>query len=184
MRAANTHNTKAGAVCVLLVLLVLAVFGQTAHFGFVNYDDDKNVYAEPDRGKRIVHGGGGLGLHPRAGRQLGSADHPFPHAGLPALRDQRRRTSFGQCPPARRDGGAAVSGVAADDREPVAQRLCGGGVRRPSVAGGIGGLGLRTQGCVERPILRADHRGLCPQRAPAILGRPDCGDCCFLPWDF
>jgi hypothetical protein len=32
------------AVCVILVLLVAAVFGQTVHFEFVNYDDQKNVY--------------------------------------------------------------------------------------------------------------------------------------------
>jgi len=31
-------------VCVLLVLAVLAVFGQTAHFEFVNYDDPAYVY--------------------------------------------------------------------------------------------------------------------------------------------
>ena len=35
------------AVCVILVLLVAAVFGQTAHFEFVNYDDQKNVYENP-----------------------------------------------------------------------------------------------------------------------------------------
>ena len=34
-------------VCVVLVLLVVAVFGQTVGFGFVNYDDDMNVYANP-----------------------------------------------------------------------------------------------------------------------------------------
>ena len=31
-------------VCVFLVLAVLAVFGQTAHFGFVNFDDSLYVY--------------------------------------------------------------------------------------------------------------------------------------------
>jgi tetratricopeptide (TPR) repeat protein len=32
---------------VLLFLLVMAVFGQTRHFEFVSYDDDKNVYQNP-----------------------------------------------------------------------------------------------------------------------------------------
>ena len=32
-------------ICVFLVAAVFAVFGQTAHFEFVNYDDDENVYA-------------------------------------------------------------------------------------------------------------------------------------------
>ncbi len=34
-------------ICGLLVLLVLAVFGQTVNFGFVNYDDQGNVYENP-----------------------------------------------------------------------------------------------------------------------------------------
>jgi tetratricopeptide (TPR) repeat protein len=34
-------------VCVLLAALVLAVFGQTIGFGFVNYDDGMNVYSVP-----------------------------------------------------------------------------------------------------------------------------------------
>ena len=35
------------AVCVFLVLLVIAVFGQTVRFGFVNYDDPDYVYENP-----------------------------------------------------------------------------------------------------------------------------------------
>jgi tetratricopeptide (TPR) repeat protein len=34
-------------VCVFLALAILAVFGQTAHFGFVNCDDNVNVYENP-----------------------------------------------------------------------------------------------------------------------------------------
>jgi tetratricopeptide (TPR) repeat protein len=44
MRSAAVRKTEGGAVCVFLALAVLAVFGQTTHFEFVNYDDDKNVY--------------------------------------------------------------------------------------------------------------------------------------------
>jgi tetratricopeptide (TPR) repeat protein len=33
--------------CVCLVLMVAAVFCQTARFGFINYDDDSNVYDNP-----------------------------------------------------------------------------------------------------------------------------------------
>ena len=35
------------AVCLLLVLATLAVYGQTAHYDFVNYDDDHYVYENP-----------------------------------------------------------------------------------------------------------------------------------------
>src|ERR1700678_3136588 len=34
-------------VCILLVLAVVAVFGQTRAFGFVNYDDQMYVYENP-----------------------------------------------------------------------------------------------------------------------------------------
>jgi tetratricopeptide (TPR) repeat protein len=34
-------------ICVVLVLLVVAVFGQTARFGFMNYDDEESVYSNP-----------------------------------------------------------------------------------------------------------------------------------------
>jgi Flp pilus assembly protein TadD len=39
--------TQVAGVCIALVLAVLAVFGQTAGFGFVNYDDGKYVYDNP-----------------------------------------------------------------------------------------------------------------------------------------
>ncbi len=38
---------QVAGVCILLVLGVLFVFGQTARFGFVNYDDEENVYLNP-----------------------------------------------------------------------------------------------------------------------------------------
>ncbi len=34
-------------VCALLLLAIGMVFGQTVHYGFVNYDDDQTVYANP-----------------------------------------------------------------------------------------------------------------------------------------
>jgi Tfp pilus assembly protein PilF len=35
------------AICVALLLAVLAVFAQTANFGFINYDDDLYIYENP-----------------------------------------------------------------------------------------------------------------------------------------
>ena len=43
----------------------------------------------------------------------------------------------------------------------MAQRVCGGGVRGASVAGGVGGVGVGAQGCVERVVFHADAVGLC-----------------------
>ena len=41
------QRCKAPAVCLLLAAITFAVFGQTAGFGFVNYDDDTYVYENP-----------------------------------------------------------------------------------------------------------------------------------------
>jgi Flp pilus assembly protein TadD len=44
------HTRKAvvdAAVCLLLVASVFAVYGQTAGFGFINFDDDEYVYENP-----------------------------------------------------------------------------------------------------------------------------------------
>jgi tetratricopeptide (TPR) repeat protein len=35
------------AVCLFLAVLVWAVFGQTLHYGFINFDDDQQVYENP-----------------------------------------------------------------------------------------------------------------------------------------
>ena len=38
---------RAAVLCLVLAAITFAVFGQTARFGFVNYDDDKYVYENP-----------------------------------------------------------------------------------------------------------------------------------------
>jgi tetratricopeptide (TPR) repeat protein len=43
----NPPDLPAVCVCAFLALAVLVVFGQTAHFDFVNYDDPENVSANP-----------------------------------------------------------------------------------------------------------------------------------------
>jgi len=58
-------------VCVLLVLAIAAVFGQTARFDFVNYDDNENVYEN-----RVVEKGlsskavGWAFTHPQTGNWI------------------------------------------------------------------------------------------------------------------
>ncbi len=46
-KAGDLQALQALCVCAFLALAVLAVFGQTAHFGFVDYDDPANVSANP-----------------------------------------------------------------------------------------------------------------------------------------
>ena len=52
-------NWEVGGICALLVILVLAVFGQTASFKFVDLDDGACVYANPVVSKGLA--GGAIG---------------------------------------------------------------------------------------------------------------------------
>src|SRR5215469_15907935 len=45
-RSPCTHGIKLG-ICVLLVAISVAVFGQTVRYQFVNFDDDVYVYNTP-----------------------------------------------------------------------------------------------------------------------------------------
>jgi tetratricopeptide (TPR) repeat protein len=46
-KAKSPEYLRVVCVCVFLALAVLAVFGQTRRFEFVNYDDNENVYENP-----------------------------------------------------------------------------------------------------------------------------------------
>ena len=46
-KARDPQAARVVCVCLFLALAVLAVFGQTAGFGFVGYDDRQNVYENP-----------------------------------------------------------------------------------------------------------------------------------------
>jgi protein O-mannosyl-transferase len=46
---ANSNNPRLIiGICIFLALIIWAVFGQTRHFSFVNYDDDRYVYNNSD----------------------------------------------------------------------------------------------------------------------------------------
>jgi tetratricopeptide (TPR) repeat protein len=64
-KTSNPQTWQAVCVCVFLALAVLAVFGQTVHFEFVNFDDQIYVYENPQLA-------GGL--------SLGSVAWAFTHA--------------------------------------------------------------------------------------------------------
>src|SRR5271170_4402268 len=44
-------------ICVALAVLVFGVFGQTVHFGFIDYDDDDYVYTNPVIAKGLTLAG-------------------------------------------------------------------------------------------------------------------------------
>jgi len=43
----NKHSPKVGGICILLVVLVFVVFGQTLRNQFINFDDNQYVYENP-----------------------------------------------------------------------------------------------------------------------------------------
>ena len=122
-RLAEHRGWRAAAVCVLLLLAVLLVFGQTLGQEFVNYDDDIYVYSRAARLGRLVVVGDRLGVYQWSAGRLVSAGDAFPHARLPALRLASGRTPFHQRFVARRFDGDAVFGPVANDRGTLAQRL-------------------------------------------------------------
>jgi len=52
MKNAAASDWRTFLICIGLIALVFTVFGQTIRFGFVNYDDDSRVYANPI----VLHG--------------------------------------------------------------------------------------------------------------------------------
>ena len=159
----QTHNRwLTFAVCLFLALAVWAVFGQTLHHEFVNYDDDVYVYENPAITQGLsLHGVVWTFTHDNGLGQW------LPLTALSHMLDcqlygpNRGRASSDQRPAPCRDCHPAVPGAAEDDRGAVAERLRGGGVCHSSVAGGIGGVGDGTQGCVERVVFHADPVGVC-----------------------
>ena len=96
----------------------------------------------------------------------------FAHAGLSTLRLGSRWASLNQRADSRRDRHTALPGLATNDWRALAQRLRGGGFCDPSLARGIGRVGVGTQGCAQRLILHADNwsvRALCAWR---MVGHP------------
>jgi hypothetical protein len=56
-------------ICLSLAAIVAVVFGQTLGFGFVNYDDNANVYDEPHITGGVTPGGLGWAFtHTQVGR--------------------------------------------------------------------------------------------------------------------
>ena len=163
-RRAGNYRSVIG-VCLFLLGAIWLVFGQTVRYGFINYDDDRYVFENP----QVIQGLNLKGIvwvftH-SVMANWDPIDDDVAHAGLPVLRFTRRWPSFDQSPAPCGNCHSPVSDFATDDSRPVAQRFCGGGVCHPSAAGGIRGLGGGTQGCFERTVLHAYDRGLCALRA-------------------
>ena len=161
---------RRAALCAFLLLAVVLVFGQTVSYDFVNFDDQDYVYENPQvtRGPDVAGASPGPSppAMPRNWHPLTWLSHMLDCQLYGLI---RRRASPDQRPAARRHRDPAVPGSLADDRRSLAQRLRGGRVRHPSVAGGIGGLGGGAEGRPERAVLHADPGGLRRLRPPSLL---------------
>ena len=85
---------RAPAVCLVLAAITFAVFGQTAGFGFVNYDDQEYVYQNPMVAKGFDPERSRLGVDLRKDRPLASVDVADAHGGLPGIWPAGGRSSF------------------------------------------------------------------------------------------
>src|SRR5437868_5133385 len=101
-----------------------------------------------------------MGLRSCRDGQLASANHHFPHAGLPTLRGEPRRTSFHECSLAHGCRNFALRGSLADDARNLAKRFRCCGLRDSSASRRIGGVGGRTKRRPQRGFLRAHYFGL------------------------
>jgi tetratricopeptide (TPR) repeat protein len=63
------RSWEVACICALLVIMVFVVFGQTVGHGFVNYDDDTNVYESPEITAGVsLHGIAWAFTHTQVGR--------------------------------------------------------------------------------------------------------------------
>ena len=159
------------AVCGLLLLAVWLVFGQTIDYGFVNYDDEMNLYGNPAIRQRPQRRRDSLGMDHHARKPVG-ADHLDVLSGrLPGLRSETRGLPSHERPSAQRHDHPAVPGSVANDRPALALCLCGRGLCGSSAARRIGRLAVGAEGLAQRAVLRADARGIRRVRSPPVLAQ-------------
>ena len=154
------RRTVLGA-CFLLALVVFFIFGRTRGYGFVNFDDGDYFSSN---------------YHVRAGLtwkgvlwafQTGYASNWHPLTWLSLMLDAQL---FGIGPAGPHlinvilhaaNASAVVSPAKTIHRHIMAQCFCRGGVCDSSAACGVGGVGVRAQGRVERVVLHADTVDVC-----------------------
>ncbi len=107
-----------------------------------------------------------MGTFPHLLLLLGTPAGALLHAGLPVLRALAGRLPFDKRSAPWRNGGPTVSGPEGNDGGALAQRIRSQCLCNPSIASGIGGVGHRAQGRIERIVFRADTRCVCKLRAP------------------
>ena len=161
LRAWFARHGAAAAVCGLLALLVAVVFGQTLWHDFLDMDDFEYVLNNPHVRERISIRGIAWAFTQRYAANW----HPL--TWISHMLDCQMYGLWA--------GGHHLTSVLLHAATAIllflalrrmtgrlgVQRPGGGAVCRPSPAGGVGGLGGRAEGRVERLVLRAHAVGLC-----------------------
>ena len=98
---------------------------------------------------------------------LASGDGFVAHGGLPTVWLEPLGTSPDQCAAARGQHDAALSVSVGSYRSALAERIGGGAIWVAPAACGIGGLGVRTEGCAQRVLRTTFLNRLRPLRAEA-----------------
>ena len=172
--AAQFERYAAPAVCGLLVLASWLVFGQTLHYGFVNYDDNVYVYENKAIAGGLSTAGIGWAVTTAHGNQWA------PLTWISYLVDYQL---YGLKPWGYHLTNLVLHALTAVLLFLILRRMTGAlgpapSWRRclPSIpARGIGGLGGGTKGGALRAVLRAHPRGVSALRPPPyscpILGR-------------
>src|SRR5690348_10992975 len=93
------------------------------------------------------------------------------HVGLPALWIKLRRPSSNEHIDSCLEHSAGLFCAKKIDRRRLAQFDCRTAIRIASIAGGIGGMDFRTQGCLKWNVLDADVMGLCKIRRSIKIRR-------------
>ena len=158
------------AVGIFLAIIVWAVFGQTIHHGFINYDDGIYVYQNPEVLAGLTWRGIRWAFTYTRDRALASGYLVFAHARCIGLGSPRRRPSSYQCAASHDDSDPALSGPKTNDGRVVAECCSRGSFCRPSTAGRIGRLDRGAQGCIERIVFRGHDSWLPALHSPAEFG--------------
>jgi len=132
------------AICLALVAITFAVFGQTLGHDFVNYDDPVYVSENPEIQSGLTFA------------QLASVHDDVAHARLATVRPKTGRPSFDERALALRERRFAFSFAATYRSLGLGQRVCRRALCDSSAACRIGGVDLGTQRRLERVVLFPD----------------------------
>ena len=160
------------AVCGFLLLAVALAFGQTVRYQFVNARRRRVPVRKSARHAWADRPSGPLGIHQPLGGQLGSAHLDFSPGWIGSSTVEAGGHHLTNILLHAATAILLFSRSTANDRPILAERYRGGALGDPSAAGGIGGLGDRTERRPQRRVLHADAGSLCELCPSSVFACP------------